>query len=185
MKDFDTLRLSSELPPANPRFRVPSALRPLGMRMMVVVVVGAVALCAGGLALATGGPGDQHGPHLARIQHFVAAALDSVGATAAQEAKVHDIIAANLDSVRPDPQLREQALALLRAPAVDPAEAEKLRAQIVANFDAKSKAIEAAILQIAAELTPEQRGKLVDRFESAHRLAPMDRNDGADAPAKD
>ena len=185
MKDFDTLRLSSEFPPEEPGFKVPSRLRPLGMRMMVVVVVGAVALCAGGFALATAGPGDQHGPHLARIQHFVRDALDSVGATAAQEAKVHDIIAANLDSVRPDPKVREEALALLRAPTVDPAEAEKLRAQIVANFDARSKAIEAAMLQIAAELTPEQRGKLVDRFERARRLPPMERNDGADAPAKD
>jgi periplasmic protein CpxP/Spy len=158
--------------------------RALRARMMVVVVIGAIALCAGGVALAAAGWGqpDRHGPHLARIQSFVRAALDSVGATSAQEAKAHDIIATNLANVGPDPKVREQALALLSAPAVDPAAADKLRAEIVANFDARSKMIEATVLEIAAELTPEQRVKLVER---AHRWAPMERNDGADAPDKD
>ena len=158
------------------------------MRMMVVVLIGSVVLCAGGLALAAadwGPPGGRHGPALARIQYFARAALDSVGATSAQEAKVHDIIAANFANVGPDAKVREQALALLRAPTIDPAAAEKVRVEIVANFDARSKAIEATVLEIAAELTPEQRVKLVDRFERAHGLPPMERNDGADAPGKD
>lgn len=182
MTDFEKTP-TFEPPQGRPGVMFPPSQRPLGARMLVVVLIGAVALCAGGVALAAGGwgqLGDRHGPRLARIQFFVRAALDSVGATAAQEAKVHDIIATNLKDIGPDPKVRDEALALLGAPAVDPAAAEKLRAEIVANFDARSKMIEATVLEIAAELTPEQRAKLIDRFERMHR-----RNDGADAPDKD
>ena len=163
MTDFDTL--TSELPPRVTGFTIPSRMRPLGMRVLVVAAIGAVALGASAFALASAGPGDGQGPRLGRIQHFVAMALDSVGATSAQEAKIHDIIAANLADAGPDPKLREQALALLRAPTVDAAAAEKLRTDIVAHFDARSKAMTTTILAVAAELTPEQRGKLVGRFE--------------------
>ena len=194
MKEFDTL--TSELPPREPGFTIPSRMRPLGMRVLVVAAIGAVALCASAFALASAGPGDGPSPRLGRIQHFVQMALDSVGATSAQEAKVHDIIAANLSDAGLDPKLHEQALALLRAPTVDAAAAEKLRTEIVAHFDARSKAVMTTILAVAAELTPEQRGKLVDRFETMAQHGPMGgawhgwrrpsmEGDGADGPTKD
>jgi hypothetical protein len=85
---------------------------------------GSLALGAGSLAAAaqetsrsTGNPGMR----LAFAQHALAFLLDSVGATAAQEAKAHDIVAANLADIAPDPKEREafrkQALDLLGAPS--------------------------------------------------------------------
>lgn len=187
MTDFE--RMPRSEPPLRRRGPLfAPAQRPFGARTMVVAVIGAVALSAGGVALAAGGwgqMGGRHGPPLARIQSFARIALDSVGATAAQEAKVHDIIATNLKDVGPDPKMREEAFALLSAPAVDPAAADKLRAEIVANFDAKSKMIEATLLEIAGELTPEQRAKLINRFQHAPGGPPMERNDGPGGPDKD
>ena len=65
-----------------------------------------VALGAGGAAaVATGMDpmGWRQGARLTFIQRAVARALDLVGASAAQEAKVHDIIAAKIAEVAPQP----------------------------------------------------------------------------------
>jgi protein CpxP len=141
---------------------------------------GSLALGVGSLAAAaqetnrsTGNPGMR----LAFIQHAMAFLLDSVGATSAQEAKAHDIVAANLADVTPDPKEREafrkQALDLLGAPTVDRAAVEKLRAELVASFDAKSKKVVDAVLDIADELTPAQRAAAVARIEEFAQHGPM------------
>ena len=141
---------------------------------------GSLALGAGSLAAAaqetsrsTGNPGMR----LAFAQHALAFLLDSVGATAAQEAKAHDIVAANLADIAPDPKEREafrkQALDLLGAPSVDRAAVEKLRAEVVASFDAKSKKAVDAVLDIADELTPAQRAAAVARIEEFAQHGPM------------
>jgi len=111
-----------------------------------------------------------HGARLAFVQRVAARALDSVGATADQEAKIHDLIAAKFDEVAPKPEdheaMRKRALDLLAAPTIDRAAVERLRADAVAAFDAKSKTVVDGVLEIADQLTPPQRAKLAD--EAAH-----------------
>ena len=78
------------------------------------------------------------------------------GASAEQEAKVHDIVAAKFAELAPDPgereAMRKQALALLAAPTIDRSAVEKMRADAVAKFDAKSKTVVAAVLDVADAL---------------------------------
>ena len=143
------------------------------------VLVGGVALGAGGLAVAATVPGHAewgHGPRLELIQQFVGRELDFVGAMAAQEAKVHDIIAAAFATLQQDPVqrngLRKQALDLPRAPAVDRAAAEHLRADQVARLDAMSKAMVGALLDAADQLIPAQRATLVDRADAMAQRSP-------------
>jgi Spy/CpxP family protein refolding chaperone len=121
--------------------------------------------------------GSKHGPRLAMVQTMVSHTLDSVGASAEQEAKVHDIIAAKFADIAPDPQehqaMRKQALDLLAAPTIDRAAVEKLRADVVARFDAKSKAVVAGVLDVADQLTPPQRAELAARIEEMAQRGPM------------
>ncbi len=147
--------------------------------LMAGVLAGGVVLGAGGLAVAATAPGHSgwgHGPRLELIQRFVVRELDSVGATTAQEAKVHDIIAAAFATMQQSPvqrdTLRKQALDLLRAPAVDRAAAETLRADQMARLDRMSKAMVGALLDAADQLTPEQRATLADRAEAMAQRSP-------------
>lgn len=146
------------------------------------VLAGGIALGAmgaGGLAVAAGMDhfGWNHGPRLAFIQGAVTRALDSIGASAAQEAKIYDIVAARFDAVAPDPKqheaMRKQALDLLAAPTIDRDAVEKLRADAVANFDAKSKLVVAGVLDIADQLTPAQRTELAARIGEMAQHGPM------------
>ncbi|HLW93150.1 MAG TPA: Spy/CpxP family protein refolding chaperone [Roseiarcus sp.] len=147
---------------------------------LVGVLVFGLALGAGGLALAAGGfdhMGWGHGARLALVQRVVSHALDSIGASAEQEAKVHDIIAARFADIAPDPKeheaIRKQAIDLLSAPTIDRAAVEKLRADVVARFDAKSKAVVAGILDVADQLTPAQRAALSAEIEAMAQHGPM------------
>ena len=146
-----------------------------------------LALGAGSLALGMGSlaaaaqeathPGWKPALRLAFVQHAMAFLLDSAGATAAQEAKAHDIVATSFADIAPDPKerdaFRKQALDLLAAPSIDRAAVEKLRAEAVANFDAKSKTIVTAILDIADDLTPVQRAAVVTRIQDFTEHGPM------------
>jgi periplasmic protein CpxP/Spy len=151
-------------------------LRPLAV---VGLLLGGVALGAAGYAAteAPDGSAWRQGMRLAFVQHAVAHALDSVGASAAQEAKIHDIVAAKFAELAPNPEeraaMRKQALALLAAPAIDRAAVEKMRTDFVAKFDAKSKMIVAAALDIADELTPAQRAQLAPEIEVMARRHAM------------
>jgi protein CpxP len=146
---------------------------------MIGVLTFGVALGAGSLAFAAGMEhmGWRPGPHLAMIQAVVQKALDSVGASSAQESKVHDIIAAKFTEIAPNPEeyeaMHKQALELLAAPTIDRAAVEKMRADVVAKFDAKSKAIVGGLLDIADQLTPAQRTALVAEIEQMHAHGPM------------
>ncbi len=149
----------------------------LGGALLSGIVVG-----AGGLAVAASSPAMMHawhhGPGLGRVQFVVARALDSVGATSAQESKIHDIVAATMTQMDHDPAAREalrmQAIALLKAPTIDRAAVEALRAQQVAKFDAMSKTVVAAALDAADQLTPAQRADLADRAEAMMQRHDMD-----------
>ena len=114
---------------------------------------------------------------MAFIQHSVAHALDLVGASSEQEAKVHDIIAAKFADIAPKlgdhEALRKQALELLAAPTVDRAAVERLRLDAVAIFDARSKAIVGGVLDVADQLTPQQRAALADQIANPAPGGPM------------
>src|SRR6185295_16976339 len=107
------------------------------------------------------------GPPLARIQAFVERAFDSVGATSQQEAKAHDIVAATFKDFEPmrarRDALRKEAVAILTAPTIDRAAAEKLRADHMAELDMASKRLVTALADLADVLTPEQRTALAER----------------------
>ena len=103
------------------------------------------------------------------VQFFVHGALENVGATSDQETKVHDIIATAYQKIDPSQdreEMRKQVLDILKAPTIDRAAAEKLRAEKIADMDAKSKVIVGAALDAAAQLTPDQRVKLVKNAEA-------------------
>ena len=121
--------------------------------------------------------GWKQGMRLAMIQGAVSHALDSVGASAAQEAKVHDIVAIKFAEIAPNPAeheaMRKQALELLAAPTIDRAAVEKMRADAVASFDAKSKAVVAGVLDIADLLTPPQRAQLAVEIGEMAQHGPM------------
>ncbi len=143
------------------------------------LVAGGMVMGAGGLAVAAaggdmgGGMGWHHGHHRGErtgmIQRRVRGALDNVGATTAQEDKVHDIIAGAATELGKNDgdrgAMRKQVLELMKAATLDRAAFEKVRAQKIADMDAKSKVVSNALFDAASQLSPEQRTKLVDNFE--------------------
>jgi periplasmic protein CpxP/Spy len=182
MTDIDHAPLLPEPPMQAPRRdngKNGPARWPRALTMVGVLGLGVV-LGAGSLAVAAGMDHMrwQRGARLAMFQHVVAHALDSVGASAEQEAKIHDVIAAKFADVAPDPQqheaMRKQALELLSAPTIDRAAVEKMRADLIASLDAKSKAVVGGALEIADQLTPPQRAQLAAEIEQmAQRHGPM------------
>jgi Spy/CpxP family protein refolding chaperone len=181
MTSIDNVPLPPEPPLQTPR----QSNRKSGVFSSTVglAIVGAlafgIAIGAGGLAIGAGMDhlGWGHGWRLAFVQGAVSRALDSIGASAAQEDKVHDIIAAKFAEIAPDPKqheaMRKQALDLLAAPTIDHNAIEKMRADAVANFDAKSKVVVAGILDIADQLTPAQRMELAARLNEMAQRGPM------------
>jgi Spy/CpxP family protein refolding chaperone len=181
MSSIDNVPLPPEPPlqaptPQNRRsfFSWPGAIG-----VAVVALAFGIAIGAGGLAIGAGMDqfGWRQGMHLAMIQQGASRMLDAIGANAAQEAKVHDIIAAKFAEIAPDPKqheaMRKQALDLLGAPTIDRDAVEKMRVQAVANFDAKSKLVVGAILEIADQLTPSQRTQLATRLNEMAEHGPM------------
>lgn len=169
----DTNFLPRPLPPTAP---APGGGRQSAWRRPLIAAglfAGVVALGAGAYA-ATGSNDDASGwkqtMRLAFVQRMVEHALDGVGASSEQEAKIHDIVAARFAELGPDPEarsaMRKQALDLLGQPTIDRAAVEKMRLDAVAKFDAKSKAFVAGLLDIADQLTPEQRAKLTAHIEA-------------------
>lgn len=144
---------------------------PRSILLVAAFVCGAV-LGAGGFAAMTSG---HAGPQLALLQRWARDALDSAGATATQEAKIHDIIAATFVDITMNGDqygaLRKQGLDLLRAPVVDAAAIESLRAAQIAKMDATSRKIANALVDAAHQLTPAQRENLADRFEKFEGIA--------------
>jgi len=149
--------------------------RPLALAGLFagVVALGAGAYAATG---ATDGMGWRESMRLAFVQRAVSHALDGVGASAEQEAKIHDIVAAKFAELGPIPEeraaMRKEALDLLAAPTIDRAAVEKMRLDVVAKFDARSKTVAAGLLDIADQLTPEQRTKLAAEVEAMAERGP-------------
>lgn len=137
----------------------------------LVLIGGGFALGAASLATAHGDIGGwRHGgSRVGHIQRMVHGAMDNVGATTAQEDKVHDIIAKAWTELDKDGDgrgtMKTQVLALMKAPSLDRAAFDKLRADRIAAMDAKSKVIEDALFEAASQLSPEQRAKLASNVE--------------------
>jgi len=177
MTDIDKVAVRPE-----PPIQEPAGPGATGRRIAALAVVGVLA-CSAALGVgAFAAAGDDHaawrqGLPLAFAQRIVARTLDSVGASADQEAKIHDIIAARFEAIAPKPgdreAMRKRAIELLAAPTIDRAAVEKLRADAVADFDAKSKAVVGGLLEIADQLTPEQRSKLADQLAHLPPHGPM------------
>lgn len=146
--------------------------------LFTVALAGGSLAGAGGLAYAAmmNGMGWHGGHRLEMIQRHVRDALDSVGATTVQEDKVHDIIAngfTSMEGSRSDRMAeRKQMIDLLRTPTIDRAAVEKLRADQVAKYEARSKTMVGVILDAADQLSPEQRATLADRFEAMMARGP-------------
>ncbi|WP_158810779.1 Spy/CpxP family protein refolding chaperone [Beijerinckia sp. L45] len=170
MTSIDTTDLAPNIPPRRT------------WRRRLTVGVAAVALAAGvtGIAAATAyhHAGWGHGARLEFVQRIALHELDAVGATTAQEAKIHDLIATTFASMQPkDGQrdaLRNQVLDLMRAPLIDRGAIEKVRVEQVAKFDTMSKTIVAAAIDAAETLTPDQRIKLTENVEAMAKHGPMD-----------
>lgn len=126
--------------------------------------------------LASGMPGGHH-----RLAHGTAEApmlgehaLDAVGASAEQKARVREIFKAARDDLRQQREagraLHQQMMALMSAPQIDPAAAEQLRQQQMARHDIASRRMLQAMLDAQAVLTPEQRQQLAERMKSRHEM---------------
>lgn len=116
----------------------------------------------GGAEMGSGGLFMMGGRHLDHL-------LDEVGASDAQRSQVKDIAKAAAADLKAQHEagrkLHEQAMAVLTAPEVDAAAAEKVRQQHLAMHDQMSKRMTQAMVDIARVLTPEQRAKLAQRMK--------------------
>lgn len=101
-------------------------------------------------------------------------ALDAVGASAEQKARVREIFRAARDDLRQQRDegrsLHQQMQALMAAPQIDAAAAEVLRQQQMARHDVTSRRMMQAMLDAAAVLTPEQRQKLSERMKARSEM---------------
>ena len=120
-----------------------------------------------------GGP-DGHPRGMAHAAMLSGRALDSVGASAEQKARVHEIFARAHDAGRQQQQgeraLHEQMRALMSAPQIDAAAAETLRQRLQAGREAASKRHLQAMLDASAVLTPEQRQKLAQKGQARREM---------------
>ncbi|HRH89763.1 MAG TPA: periplasmic heavy metal sensor [Rubrivivax sp.] len=106
-----------------------------------------------------GGPGGMFDGMLTRL-------LDRVHAPPEQRTQIQQIVQANAGELRAQREagrtLREQAMALFAQPTVDANALEALRQKQLAQHDAASKRMTAAMLEVSRVLTPEQRRQMAD-----------------------
>ncbi len=111
-----------------------------------------------------------------RLDAMVSFALADVDATADQKSRIGAIArqaAADLAPMRKTHRdLRSKSSALLTQPTIDRAQLEALRAQQMQLGDAVSRRMLQAIEDAAEVLTPEQRGKLAQKWQARHGGGP-------------
>jgi len=160
-------------PEENP---APQKPRANWVRRLVIGGLALVAVAGAGAAIAGGGWGGhggwRHGGPgfgMGGIERM----LDEVDATAEQEKKLWAIIDGARGEVRPIMRgfrdAHEQAVELLKAPTIDRAAVEKLRAERIAAIDQASQKMSTALVEAAEVFTPEQRAKLASRLEEHRR----------------
>lgn len=108
--------------------------------------------------------------------------LERIGASDEQRTRIEQITAAG----RADREarqastraLREQMAALMAQPVVDPAAAEALRQQMVAQHDQASQRRLQTMLQVSEVLTPEQRARIAEFRQARAERMGAHRHDG-------
>jgi periplasmic protein CpxP/Spy len=114
-----------------------------------------------------GGPGGMDGRGLARW-------LDDVQASAEQRSRIQDILKAARQDIRRQREAgagqRDRAMQIFTQATLDPAAAEALRQQMLAEHDRSSQRMMQALLDAAAVLTPEQRSQLGQRLQQRREL---------------
>ena len=176
---FHTDEISFTPEACSPRLRsgaIGSGGRPRSYFGAAVVACGFVLGAGGFVATASGMDhfGFEQGAQMAVLQFAIARTLDSVGASSAQEAKAHDIVAAKFAKVVSGldqfQALRERAIGIVAAPNFDRDAIEKLRSEAIARLDAESKLAMAGLADIADLLEPEQRAALAAQLESGRPM---------------
>jgi periplasmic protein CpxP/Spy len=136
-----------------------------------------LALAGGAAQMAQAMPGGGHGLHRGHggagghggpMMMLSERALESVGASADQQARVQQIFRTAHEELRAQRQaagdLRAQWVQVFTAPTVDARAAEALRQKQSAMHEAASKRMLQAMIDAAAVLTPEQRLKLAEQM---------------------
>lgn len=114
--------------------------------------------------------------------------LDRVDATPQQRTQIQQILQSNRDEMRAQREssreLRQQAMALFAQPTVDAKALEDLRQKQMAQHDAASKRMTAAMLEISRVLTPEQRKQMTDYMQQRRDMMQRHQRErrGIDAP---
>jgi Spy/CpxP family protein refolding chaperone len=130
--------------------------------LAVAVVAGSLAAMTGSLAFAqTGGRNFDPAQLHERLERRVDRALKGTDATAGQKKQIADILAANINDMRP---LRDQRLAdrkamqdALQAPTIDPAKVEAIRSDEMKIADQRSRLFTKALTDAGNVLNAEQR----------------------------
>ena len=108
-----------------------------------------------------------------RLDWAVSRLLSDVNASEEQKTKVRTIADAELGDLQKLSRQHQDShtalLAILKAPTVDRAKLESLRAQSVQGLDEASKRLSVGLADLADVLTPQQRQKLADSAERWHR----------------
>jgi Spy/CpxP family protein refolding chaperone len=133
-------------------------------RKMLLVSLTALALAAaGGLMSSARAAGPGGGDEMAggMPMHRMHRILDKVGATQGQRDQIRSIwsgLRPQLKAERANHQnLRQQMIAALTAPQINPGDVEKLRKQSMASADKMSALITQGMVASAQVLTPDQR----------------------------
>jgi Spy/CpxP family protein refolding chaperone len=104
-----------------------------------------------------------------RIEKMLGWVLAGVDASETQKQRIGEIAQAALKDLYPlrdqHRQARDKALTLLGGADIDRAAIEAIRIEEMALADQASKRFSSALLDAADVLTPEQRGKLIERFK--------------------
>ncbi|WP_439500773.1 Spy/CpxP family protein refolding chaperone [Aminobacter ciceronei] len=155
-------------------------------RRIVIGGLAAAAVAGIGLAVANSGEfGDGHGMlHFGQGHQMMDASMgrggfserrmehmmEDIDATPEQSKKLKELFGSARDEIAPMlddfRDTRNAAADILGAPTIDRSAIEKLRSERVAAIDAASRKMTATLVDAAEILTPEQRAKILERFNA-------------------
>lgn len=173
-------------PEAGRQPSTPAAASPRSrLRRWTIAGLAAATVAAVGGAFAWQGHARAHGPGRMgwhgemdpealgrRLDAMVAWVLADVDATADQKSRIATIARGAVNDLAPmrkqHADARRRSLELLAAPAVDRAQIERLRVEQMQLADTATRRLTQALLDAADVLNPDQRAKLVDKWQQRH-----------------